>query len=256
MGEDATGEAATREDAAPSRGRGWAKWAPLVLLVGAAAAAFAFFGDYLSLETLRENRQGLEAWRDQNYFAAAGVYMGAYALVVALSIPGALWMTLAGGFLFGLWPGAPMVIVAATAGAMVIFLVARGSLGASLRERAGPWMRRFERGFNENSVSYLLIMRLTPVVPFFVANVAPALLGVKTRVFFWTTLIGIAPGVAVYSWVGASIGDALSSGAAAEGDIAGVIFQPQFLGPLLGLAALSALPILLKSLKRKGRADA
>ena len=222
-----------------------ARWAPLAALVIAAAATFSYFGDYLSLDALAANREALLAWRDQNFWLAAATFMGAYVAVVALSIPGALWMTLAGGFLFGLWPGALMILISATIGATIVFLIARGSLGATFREQAGPWLQRIERGFKEDQTSYLLIMRLTPVVPFFIANVAPALLGVQARTFVWTTFAGIAPGTAVYTWVGSGLGAALEAGQDAR-DIAGVIFEPTVLGPILGLAALSALPIFLK----------
>lgn len=249
---DNTADAPTPDGA--RKRSGWARWAPLGVLAAAATAGFYFFGDFLSLEALRENRADLLAWRDQNYVAAAATFVGVYALAVALSIPGALWMTLAGGFLFGLWPGAPMIVVAATAGAMVIFLVARGSFGAVFRSRAGPWMRRFERGFQEDAASWLLIMRLTPVVPFFVANVAPALLGARARTFFWTTLIGIAPATAVYTWVGSGLGAALEASEIAEGDVTGVILQPEILGPLIGLVALSAMPILVKRWRAARRA--
>ncbi|MCI4664961.1 MAG: TVP38/TMEM64 family protein [Neomegalonema sp.] len=229
----------------------WLRWAPLILLAGAALFAYSRWGHYLSFEALADNRDALIAWRDANYMLAALVYMSAYMLVVAFSIPGALWMTLAGGFLFGVWPGAPMIIVAATLGALVVFLVARGSFGAAFRERAGPWMQRFERGFAEDAASYLLIMRLTPIAPFFVVNVAPALLGVPTRTYLWTTLVGIAPATIVYSWVGSGLGAALSADAIAAGDVAGVIFRPEILGPILGLAVLAALPIVIKRFRRK-----
>lgn len=235
--------------AAEKKGPAWIKWALLALLAAAATAGVIFFSDYLSLDALRENRADLIAWRDANFAAAAATFVLIYTLVVALSIPGALWMTLAGGFLFGLWPGAPMIIFAATAGAMIIFWIARGSLGAALRARAGPWMRRVERGFQEDAVSWLLIMRLTPVVPFFVANVAPALLGVRSRVFFWTTLIGIAPATAVYTWVGSTLGEALASEDLAEGDITGVLMEPQFLAPLAALVLVAAIPIVIKRLR-------
>lgn len=239
----------------PTRRSRLRRWAPLILLALAAAGAFFVFRDALSLEALRDNRADLIAWRDQNYLRAAAAFMGGYALAVALSAPGAFWMTLAGGFLFGLWPGAPMIIVAATAGAMVIFWIARGSLGAALRERAGPWMRRVQKGFEEDAASWLLILRLTPVAPFFIVNILPALFGVKTRVFFWTTLIGIAPATAVYAWVGASLGEALASDELAAGDVAGVIFEPRFLAPLLGLALLAAAPIAIKRLRRRKQAE-
>ena len=231
----------------PPRAKSWLRWAPLALIVAAAVAAYLQFSHYLSLEALGENRAALLEWRDSNFWLAALTFAGIYAAFVALSIPGGLWMTLAGGFLFGLWPGAPIIVVAATIGATIIFLIARGSLGAAFRERAGPWLQKIERGFKEDQTSYLLIMRLTPVVPFFIANVAPALVGVRAGTFIWTTLIGIIPGTAVYTWVGSGLGALLDAGAQ-ESDITGAIFQWEVIIPLGALIALSALPILLKKL--------
>ncbi len=230
----------------------WRRLLPLALLVAIAAAAYAAFGDKLSFQTLADNREALIAWRDGSYVFAAVAFVAAYALVVALSLPGALWMTLAGGFLFGLWPGGLFNIGAATIGAIAIFLVARSSLGAALKERAGPWLDKFEEGFRKNEVSYLLIMRLVPAVPFFVANLAPAFLGVKLRTFALTTFFGIMPGGLVYTWVGAGLGEVLDEGG--EPDLS-ILFEPHVIGPILGLAALSALPIALSYFRRE-RADA
>ena len=243
------------EAVAKTKSAGLMRWVPLAALVAVAVAAFYQFGHYLSFEALSEHRDALLAWRDSNFFLAALSFVGVYAAVVALSIPGALWMMLAGGFLFGLWPGALMIIFAATLGATIVLLIARGSLGAAFRERAGPWLGKIERGFKEDQESYLLIMRLTPVVPFFIANVAPALIGVRARTFIWTTFVGIAPGTAVYTWVGSGLGAALEAGTAA-GDITGAIFRPEVLGPILGLAALSALPIFLKKRRAAEGGDA
>lgn len=233
---------------APAKKKSWLRFLPLVVLVSAAAAAYAMFGDALSFDTLKDNREALVAWRDANGLIAALVFVAAYVAVVALSIPGALWMTLLGGFLFGTVLGAPLIVLAATIGATIIFLVARTSLGETLRSRAGPWLAKFEAGFQENAWSYLLILRLVPAAPFFVVNLAPAFLGVKTWTFIWTTALGVVPGTVVYTSVGAGLGAVIDAGG--EPNL-GLIFEPHVIGPLLGLAALSALPIVVKALRRK-----
>ncbi|MEL6317488.1 MAG: TVP38/TMEM64 family protein [Pseudomonadota bacterium] len=227
-------------------------WAPIAAIALGAALGVVFFGDALSFETLRENREALTAWRDENLAAAALVFGGLYVLVVAFSIPGAVWMTLTGGFLFGLALGGPLIVLSATLGACLIFLAARTSLGEGLRARAGPWLDKLERGFRDNEISYLLILRLVPAVPFFVANLAPALLGVRFVNFAWTTLVGIIPGTLVYTWIGAGLGAVIDAGG--EPDL-GIIFRLEVLGPLLGLAALAALPIAIKAARGRG-ADA
>ena len=170
------------------------------------------------------------------------------------SIPGATWLTLIGGFLFGTWLGAALVVPAATLGAVLIFLAARTALGDSLRQRAGKWIDPMEKGFREGEISYLLIMRLVPAVPFFVANLAPAFFGARLWTYVWTTFVGIIPGTVVYISIGAGLGEQLARGEAPD---LGVITQPHVLGPLLGLAVLASLPLVLKKLGvLKGRDNA
>ena len=124
-------------------------------------------------------------------------------------------------------------------------------MGSEMCIRDSGWIARMEKGFQEGEVSYLLIMRLVPAMPFFIANLAPAFLGARTWTFVWTTFVGIIPGTVVYISVGAGLGEQLARGEAPD---LGVIFQPHVLGPLLGLAVLAALPVALKKfgiLKRR-----
>jgi uncharacterized membrane protein YdjX (TVP38/TMEM64 family) len=214
--------------------------------MGAAAAAW-FAGDLLTFETLERNRAALEAWRDDNYLLAAVVFVAVYAASVAVSVPGAVWLTIGGGFLFGLIAGGLLTVVAATLGATAIFLAARTGLGDALRARAGGWLRKAEAQFQDNEVSFMLAMRLIPAVPFFVANLAPAFLGVRARTFVWTTFLGIMPGTFVFASIGAGLGEVFDRG---ETPDLGIIFDWPVLGPLLGLAALSLLPALFKRLRR------
>lgn len=227
---------------------GWLRFAPILVIALGAAGAFVLFRDYLSLDTLKDNREALIAWRDAHYTHAALAYAAAYVAIVALSIPGALWMTLGGGFLFGAVGGTLLTVTAATLGATLIFLAARTSLGAALRAKAGPWLARLEGGVRENEASYMLLLRLVPAVPFFIANLAPAFLGVRLGTYLWTTFIGIMPATAVYSFVGAGLGDVLDQGG--EPDL-GLLFEPFIIGPLLGIAALAALPILMSTLRKR-----
>jgi uncharacterized membrane protein YdjX (TVP38/TMEM64 family) len=226
--------------------------APLIAIAAGAVLGYAAFGDMLSFETLRANRDALLAWRDQNYLLAAGAYLALYVAIVAFSLPGGFVMTVTGGFLFGLVPGAPLAIVAATIGATCIFLAARAGLGDALyaRIRAGGrgLLARVERGLAANQVSYLLLMRLVPAIPFVIANLAPAFFGVRLRVFVLTTLFGILPGTLITTWIGVGIGEVFDQGGTP--DFSGLLFEPYILIPSLGLCALAALPILLKGLSR------
>ena len=230
------------ESAKPS---GIARFIPIVLIAAGAVAAFVLARDYLSFAALRDNYQELTAWRDQNIFLAVLAFAAIYTVSVAFSVPGAIWLTLIGGFLFGLVLGTVTVVLAATLGALLIFLAAKTALGDTLRAKAGPWVAKMEDGFRAGEVSYLLIMRLVPAVPFFIANLAPAFLGARTWTFVWTTIVGIIPGTLVFISIGAGLGEQLSRG---EQPDLGVIFEWHILGPLLGLAVLAALPLILKKL--------
>jgi len=222
------------------------RYLPIAVIALGAAGGWVLGGDYLTLDAVRENRGALVAWRDGNLVTACLAYAAVYIVAVAFSVPGAIWLTIAGGFLFGTALAAGLTIVSATIGATVIFLAARSSLGALLHERAGPWLTRIDDEVARGEVSFLLVMRLVPAIPFFIANLAPAFVKVRLGNFVWTTLVGIAPATVVMSSVGAGLGAVLDRGG--EPDI-GAIFAPQVLLPLLGLAALAALPVALRKLR-------
>jgi len=233
-------------DAAPRKARSWLQYLPIAVIAVGAVLGSVLAGDCLSLEAIRENREALVGWRDRNLALACLAFAGIYIVSVAFSLPGAIWLTIVGGFLFGTALAAGLTIISATIGATVIFLAARSSLGALLHERVGPWLARVDDEVARGEISFLLMMRLLPVIPFFVANLAPAFVKVRLWSFVWTTLVGIAPATVVMSSVGAGLGEVLDRGG--EPDI-GIIFEPHVLGPLLGLAALSALPVALRKLR-------
>jgi len=223
------------------------RYIPIAVIAAGAVAAYFLLGDYLQFQTIVENRDALVAWRDSNMILAALAYVAIYIGAVAFSVPGAIWLTLAGGFMFGTALAAGLTVFAATAGATAIFLAARTSLGAALRARAGPWLARVEAEIGQGEVSFLLVMRLIPAIPFFVANLAPAFVNIRPWTYVWTTFVGIAPATVVISSVGAGLGEVLDRGGEPNID---VIFEPQVLLPLLGLAALAALPVVLRKLRR------
>jgi len=228
------------------------RYLPLLSIAVGAVAGWYFLSDYLSFEALRDNREALLAFRDANYAAMVAAYIALYVLIVAFSLPGATIATLAGGFLFGLFPGALYVVGSATIGAIVIFLAAKWGLGVSLSARmdaSSGMVKRIKQGIAENELSMLFLIRLVPVVPFFVANLLPALVGVGLGRYAFTTFFGIMPGSVVYTWVGAGLGEVFAMG---ETPNLSIIFDPVILGPILGLCALALLPILIKALRGKG----
>jgi uncharacterized membrane protein YdjX (TVP38/TMEM64 family) len=182
----------------------WAKrlW-PLVLLLAVTALVFAMgWHRYLTLQELVERREALRASIAGHAVLAILVFMAIYAGTVALSLPGAAVLTLAGGFLFGWFWGALASVVAATAGAIVVFLIAKSALGVPFAARAGPWLSKLRAGFQEDAFNYLLFLRLVPIFPFWLVNLAPALLGVGLSTYALATLIGIVPGSFAYSIAG------------------------------------------------------
>jgi uncharacterized membrane protein YdjX (TVP38/TMEM64 family) len=166
-----------------------------------------------------------------------------YTAVTALSIPGAVWITLAGGFIFGFWQGVIYVVFAATCGAVLIFLAARYAFADYFHAKAGPAIIRMEDGFRKNALSYLLFLRLVPVFPFWLVNLVPALLGVQLRTYIIGTFFGIIPGSLVFTWVGSGLGAVLDRG---EMPNIGIIFEPVVLFPIIGLSLLSIAPVLYK----------
>ena len=228
------------------------RFLPLVVLAVGFVLFFALgLHSYISLESLGRHREAMLAFVADNTVLASATYLGVYAVVVALSVPGAAVLTIFGGFLFGIIWGSALVVVGATAGAVAVFLAARTALGESLRRRAGPWAKRLEAGFRRDAVAYLLTLRLIPIFPFWLVNLVPAILGVRLRTYALTTLIGILPGTVIIVSVGNGLGVTLDAGGTPD---LGILFQPAILLPLLGLALLSLAPVIYKRL-RAGRPE-
>ncbi len=222
----------------------------LAILLVAAVGAFTL-RDYLSFQTLADNREWLLQVRDTNYALTASVYIMIYVLVVAFSLPGATIATLAGGFLFGTVFAALFTVTGATVGATLIFLAARHGFGETLGQRmeaSKGTIKRIKDGIDENQWSMLFVIRLVPAVPFFVANLIPAFMQVPLHRYVISTFLGIIPGTVVYASVGAGLGTVFARG---ETPDLGIIFAPHVLLPILGLAALSLLPVLVKTITGK-----
>ncbi|MCK4713303.1 MAG: TVP38/TMEM64 family protein, partial [Marinosulfonomonas sp.] len=199
---------------------------PLVAILTVAVVGAFTLRDYLSFGALRDNREALIAFRDSNYLVTALVFVAAYTTVVTFSLPGAAIASITGGFLFATFPGSLYNIAAATTGATLIFLAARWGLGERLATRmeAGEGtVKKIKDGIDENQWSMLFLIRLVPAVPFFVANLVPAMVGVPLHRFVISTFIGIIPGGVVYTSVGAGLGEVFARG---ETPNLGIIFEP------------------------------
>lgn len=227
------------------------RFLPVIILLLAIAAALALgINDYISFEQLERNRASLLELVDRHPFLAPFAFTLIYTLVIALSIPGGAILTMTGGFLFGVAAGTCYAVVAATVGATVVFLIAKTALGDSLRQKTGPAVRRMEAGFRDNALNYLLFLRLIPVFPFWLVNLVSAFLGVPLPTYIVATALGIIPGTLVYASVGNGLGAVFEAGGRPD---LGIIFKPQIILPLIGLAVLALLPVVYRKIKTRQR---
>jgi uncharacterized membrane protein YdjX (TVP38/TMEM64 family) len=225
-------------------------WLVVAALVAFALVRWSGLGGLLSLDTLRTHREALAGWVGANAVVAGLAYVAAYVTAVAFSLPGAVFLTLAGGFLFGAVAGTLLTVTGATIGATLVFVFARAILGANALDRFGAPAARLADGIRRNAASYLLVLRLVPLFPFFLVNLVPAFVGVALPTYVATTFVGIIPGTAVFSLAGAGLGALLDQGDAIT---PATILTPEILAGLLGLAALSLAAIPLR--KRFERRD-
>jgi uncharacterized membrane protein YdjX (TVP38/TMEM64 family) len=216
------------------------RWLPLALLVVAALAAYLSGAHrYVSFHALATHREWVLLQVERLGFWAPLAFIALYATVAALSIPGATAMTLTGGFLFGTVFGTLYNVLGATIGATLVFL---------LQRRAGPFLKKIEEGFRQDAISYLLVLRLVPLFPFWLVNLVPALFGMSLGAYVVCTFVGILPGAIVYTSVGSGLGEFLDRGEKPDLHLA---FQPHILLPLIGLGLLALVPVVYKRWKRK-----
>jgi uncharacterized membrane protein YdjX (TVP38/TMEM64 family) len=250
--------------------KSWLKrlW-PLLVLLAAMAFVFAMgWHRYLTVEMLAENRGALRDYIAANTLLSLAIFVVIYAAVIALSLPGGAVMTIAGGFLFGWLLGGTVSILAATVGASLIFLIARSALGDVLAARAGPWLSRFRQGFQEDAFSYLLFLRLVPIFPFWLVNLAPGLLGVSFTTYVATTILGIIPGTFAFALAGNGLDSVIEAQQAAyQSCLAkmeaggqescsysldpGAILTPELIAGLAALGLVALIPVGVKWYRRK-----
>jgi len=221
--------------------------AVVILLFTIAAFGLYFFSELISFEALKENRSDISNFRDENFILSIILFWLFYFLLVVFSLPGAAVASVSGGFLFGLNLGLLINVTAASTGATVLFILVRYGLKSFKYSQSSDFDNNFavkiKNGLIQNQVSIMLILRLVPLVPFFLANILPALVGVRLFNFIWTTVIGIIPGGIVFTWIGAGVGEVFDRN---EYPNIELLFTPAILGPLLGLAALILIPMILR----------
>ena len=177
-------------------------------ILGLGIGAFFYFdlGQYVSLEAVKANRNGLLAYTNANFTAAVILYVAVYVLQTAFSLPGGAIMTLTGGFLFGSILGTIFVNIGATAGATLAFLAARYVLRDWVERKFGERIEPIQAGFAQNAFSYLLTLRLIPAFPFFLVNLVSGLTRIPLGTYVIGTSIGIIPGSFVYAFAGRQLG--------------------------------------------------
>ena len=217
------------------------RFGPAALLVaglGAVVASGAL--NHLSLHELRASRLSLHVFVGAHPVQAALLYVAVYVGVISLSLPGALIMTLSGGFLFGPWVGGLLADLGCSSGAVIVFAVCRLTVGDSLDRRLGPRIKAFEEGFREDAFLYLLTLRLIPITPFWLINLAAGLIGAPARAFVAATILGILPASLIYAGLGAGLDGIFDRGEHLGPE---VFLAPRIMLPLIALALLSVLPI-------------
>jgi uncharacterized membrane protein YdjX (TVP38/TMEM64 family) len=218
-------------------------------------------GRFIALQAIVEHRDALLAFVARNAVVAALAFVAIYVACVAISFPGASVLTITGGFLFGTLMGGALAVIAATTGAAAIYCVARSSFNGGLARRAGPFLERFAQGFDRHAFRYLLSLRLAPLFPFWLVNLAPALIGMRMRDHLGATALGIIPGTFAFAAIGAGLDSVITSqraifeacraarrsGCTISID-PGVLMTPEITAALLALTTISLLPLLMRAL--------
>ncbi|MEP3889977.1 MAG: TVP38/TMEM64 family protein [Hellea sp.] len=208
-------------------------WPLYIILAGLALAISQGWHHYLTPASLGENAVYLNTLVENNFWLVLLAFIAIYIAATTFMVPASA-LTIGGGFLFGALIGVPATVIGATIGACILFVAAKTSLGETLKAIAGPFLEKMEKGFNENALSYLFTLRLIPLFPFAVVNIAPAILGAKFRDYFISTALGIIPGTIAYTLIGSGLRGTLLD-AAAKGETADV-------GAIVGAAAANLIP--------------
>ncbi len=227
------------------------KFLPIaVILLGMATIYFTGVYKYLSFDTLRLYHQAVKSFMIEHPVAVPALYCITYVVCTALSVPGAIFLTLLGGYLFAQPLSTIYVVVSATCGASLIFLAASTALEEVLRKKAGPFLKKMEKGFQEHAANYLLFLRFVPLFPFWLVNIAPAFFGVSFFTFVWTTFLGIIPGTLVFTFAGAGLEQIVENN---EPFSLNTIFNFQIKIALLMLGITALVPLVYKRLRSRGK---
>lgn len=246
-----------RDTQPPRTQRSLWRFAPAVLIVAGLVSGYALgLQDYLSLDYLAGQRTALRAYVEAHVLWSAALFLVVYILAVAFSFPAASILTVFGGFLFGWLLGGALVAAGATIGASLLFLATRSAFGGFLHHRVKGVMKTLADGFRENAFGYLFAIRLAPVFPFFVVNIAAALFDISLGRFVAATFLGILPGTFAYAYLGQGV-DSVLLAAQASGHEAQLsdLVTPEITLAFFVLAAFAFLPTLVKLIRKRRAAQ-
>ncbi len=234
------------------------RWLPIsIILVLLVAGLLSGVHEKLTLSNLIQQREALGRFVSDNLVIALAAYMLLYVIIVAVSFPGGLALSITSGFLFGWVLAGFATVIAATTGAVIIFLIARSSFGNMLENKAGGFVEKMSKGFQKDAFQYLLTLRLVPAFPFWVVNIVPGLLNMKLVPYVVATFFGIIPGTFAFTYLGAGLDSVIAEQERADPgcvDAGSCTIDPkalittELLLALGALAALSFLPFVLKKL--------
>lgn len=226
---------------------------PLLIII--LLMVLVYFTDafkFLDYETIRYHHNELTELVNNHPISAPVIFIGSYAVITLLSVPIAIFASLIGGFLFRQPWCTIYVVIGATTGATLLFLAAKTAFGNYLKRKAGPRLKKLEKGFNKNAASYLLFLRFVPLIPFWLVNLAPAFFNVRLSTYIWTTIIGITPGAFVTTLAGRGLNTIFET---SEEFSASSVLNPQLTIALIGLGILALLPIVVKKFREKKKHD-
>jgi len=231
----------------------WRRYLPIAVIAAGLAAGYAAgLQDYLSLSVFAEQRESIKAFVAERQVLSILGYFVLYTAAVAFAFPAASVLTIFAGFVFGWWVAGILTVFAATLGATAIFLAARSAFGDVLRRRAGPFAAKLADGFARDAFGYLLVLRLAPVFPFLIINIAPAFFDIRLRTYVAATFLGIIPGTLAYSWLGQGLDSVIAAADAAGREISlSDLVTPEITIAFVGLAIVAAIPTLIRKFRKR-----
>jgi len=245
------------------------RWLPLIIIIVLSLTAIAIgWNRKISFETVVRHNEAIHAFIQFHRITSVAIYVAVYLVAIALSLPGGLILTMLRGFLFGGLLGGAATVVGATAGAVVLFTVAKSAFGEHLTRWAGPLAEKLAAGFRADAFHYLLFLRLVPVFPFVLVNLVAAIVGLRLRTFVAATALGIIPGTFTFAFLGAGLDSVIHAQAAiynaclASGrpdckldfDFKAAV-TPELLAALAALGVLALIPVVVKRIRARRAAS-